>query len=87
MPTLQESSLDWEITEFEQWAVLAHYRGCQLPTGIDRLKQWWEVANRESVRAMPAQSDWRSVACGADIANSQEFYLERYAQLAQASKA
>ena len=58
---------------FEQWAVLAHYRGLQLPTGLDRLKQWWEtVANRESVRA---------------IANSQEFYLERYAQLAQARKA
>ena len=58
---------------FEQWAVLAHYRGCQLPTGLDRLKQWWEtVANRESVRA---------------IANSQEFYLERYGQLAQARKA
>lgn len=25
---------------FEQWAVLEHFRGCQLPTGIDRLKKW-----------------------------------------------
>ena len=58
---------------FEQWAVLAHYRGCQLPTGLDRLKQWWEtVANRESVRA---------------ITHSPEFYIERYAQFAQARKA
>jgi glutathione S-transferase len=54
---------------FEQLTVLEHFRGFQLPTGLDRLKQWWEtVANRESVRS---------------IANSQEFYLERYARLAQ----
>jgi glutathione S-transferase len=58
---------------FEQVAVLEHFRGFQFPTGLDRLKQWWEaVANRESVRA---------------IAKPEEFYLERYAQLAQARKA
>lgn len=52
---------------FEQLVVLEHFRGFQLPSGLDRLKQWWEtVANRESVRA---------------IANSQEFYIERYARL------
>lgn len=55
---------------FEQWAALEHFRGYPLPTGLDRLNQWQEaVANRESVRA---------------IAQSPEFYLERYAQLAQA---
>ena len=55
---------------FEQWAVLEHFRGCQFPSGLDRLKQWWEaVAERESVRT---------------IAKPPEFYLERYAQLAQA---
>jgi glutathione S-transferase len=58
---------------FEQLAVLEHFRGFQLPTGLNRLMQWWKtVANRESVRA---------------IANSPQFYLERYAQLAQAHKA
>jgi glutathione S-transferase len=58
---------------FEQLAVLEHFRGFKLPTGLDRLKQWWEtVANRESVRS---------------IANSPEFYLEHYARLAQLSKA
>jgi glutathione S-transferase len=52
---------------FEQLAVLEHFRGFKLPTGLDRLKQWQEaVENRESVRS---------------IANSQEFYLERYAQI------
>jgi glutathione S-transferase len=55
---------------FEQIAVLEHFRGFQLPSGLERLKQWWKaVANRESVRS---------------IAKSQEFYLERYTQFAQA---
>lgn len=55
---------------FEQWAVLTHYRGVQFPTGLDRLKRWWEtVSNRESVRS---------------IAHSQEFYIERYGHFAQA---
>ncbi len=37
---------------FEQWTVLAHYRGFQFPTGLDRLQQWWDaVAARDSVRA------------------------------------
>jgi glutathione S-transferase len=57
---------------FEQLNVLEHFLGFQLPPGLDRLKQWWEaVANRESVRL---------------IAKSQQFYLEGYAQLAQARK-
>jgi len=56
---------------FEQWAVLTHYRGMPFPTGLDRLKLWWQaVANRESVRS---------------IAHSQEFYIERYGHFAQAS--
>ncbi len=55
---------------FEQWAVLEHFRGYQLPPGLDRLKQWWEaVAARESVRA---------------IAKPPELYIQRYAQFAQA---
>jgi glutathione S-transferase len=58
---------------FEQLAVLEHFRGFKLPTGLDRLKQWREiVANRESVRS---------------IANSQEFYLEHYTRLEQLRKA
>jgi glutathione S-transferase len=58
---------------FEQWAVLEHFRGVQLPTGLDRLKQWWEtMKNRESVRA---------------IAHPSAFYLEQYGQLEQARKA
>lgn len=58
---------------FEQWAVLEHFRGVQLPTRLDRLKQWWEtMATRASVRA---------------IAQAPEFYLERYGQLAQARNA
>ncbi len=57
---------------FEQFNVLEHFLGFQLPIGLDRLRKWWEtVANRESVRS---------------IAKSQEFYIERYAQLAQARK-
>jgi glutathione S-transferase len=55
---------------FEQLAVLEHFQGFQLPSGLERLKKWREaVANRESVRA---------------IAKPAEFYIERYAQLAQA---
>jgi glutathione S-transferase len=55
---------------FEQWTVLAHYRGFQFPHGLDRLKQWWEaVATRDSVQA---------------IAKSEDFYIQRYAQLDQA---
>jgi glutathione S-transferase len=58
---------------FEQWAVLEHFRGCQFPTGLDHLQHWWNtMATRESVRA---------------IAKSENFYLERYAQFAQARKA
>lgn len=54
---------------FEQWAVLEHFRGIQFPTGLDRLKQWWNtMANRGSVRA---------------IAQSSELYIEHYTQLAQ----
>jgi glutathione S-transferase len=54
---------------FEQLAVLEHFRGFQLPLGLDRLQEWWEtVAKRESVRS---------------IANPPEFYLERYGRLAQ----
>jgi glutathione S-transferase len=56
---------------FEQIAVLEHYRGFQMPPGLDRLKQWHAaLAERKSVRS---------------IANSPEFYLERYARLAQSS--
>ncbi|NJN58964.1 MAG: glutathione S-transferase family protein [Leptolyngbyaceae cyanobacterium SL_5_9] len=51
---------------FEQWTVLSHYRGFQLPNGLDRLKHWWEaVAMRDSVRA---------------IAQPQSFYIDHYAQ-------
>lgn len=53
---------------FEQLNVLEHFFGFQLPPELDRLKQWWTtVANRESVRS---------------LANSPEFYLERYARFA-----
>ncbi|MBW4691970.1 MAG: glutathione S-transferase family protein [Lyngbya sp. HA4199-MV5] len=57
---------------FEQWAVLEHFRGVPLPTGLDRLKQWWgTAANRESVRA---------------IARTSEFYIKQYGQLEQTRK-
>jgi glutathione S-transferase len=57
---------------FEQLAVLEHFLGFQVPKGIDRLKRWWgAVASRESVRS---------------IAKAQEFYIERYAPFAPASK-
>jgi glutathione S-transferase len=52
-----------------QLAVLEHFRGFQLPSGLEHLRKWWEaVANRDSVRS---------------IAKSQDFYLERYARFAQ----
>jgi glutathione S-transferase len=54
---------------FEQLAVLEHFRGFQWPSGLDRLQQWQAaVAQREAVKS---------------IANSPEFYLERYGRLAQ----
>jgi glutathione S-transferase len=54
---------------FEQINVLEHFRGFQLPLGLDRLQQWQAaVAQRESVRS---------------IAHPPEFYLEHYGQLAQ----
>lgn len=54
---------------FERWSALVHYRGFELPVGLDRLKLWGEtVSNRESVKS---------------IANSTEFYIERYARFAK----
>ena len=54
---------------FEQLAVLEHFRGFGLPSGLDRLQEWQAaVAQQESVRS---------------IANSPEFYLEHYGRLAQ----
>jgi glutathione S-transferase len=54
---------------FEQLAVLEHFRGFQLPSGLERLQDWQAaVAQRESVRS---------------IANPPEFYLEHYGRLAQ----
>jgi glutathione S-transferase len=54
---------------FEQLAVLEHFRGFQWPSGLDRLQQWQAaVAQQEAVKS---------------IANSPEFYLERYGRLAQ----
>jgi glutathione S-transferase len=54
---------------FEQLAVLEHFRGFQWPSGLDRLQQWQAaVAQREAAKS---------------IANSPEFYLERYGRLAQ----
>jgi glutathione S-transferase len=56
---------------FEQVAVLEKFRNFQFPTGLDRLQQWWEaMVNRESVR---------------EIANPPAFYLDKYAQYAQAA--
>lgn len=58
--------------DFSHWfllAVLEHFRGFQWPSGLDRLQQWQAaVAQREAVKS---------------IANSPEFYLERYGRLAQ----
>jgi glutathione S-transferase len=54
---------------FEQLAVLEHFRGFGLRSGLDRLQEWHTaVAQQDTVRS---------------IANSPEFYLERYGRLAQ----
>jgi glutathione S-transferase len=54
---------------FEQLAVLEHFRGFGLPSGLDRLQEWQTaVAALEAVRS---------------IAHPPEFYLERYGRLAQ----
>nr|WP_310417680.1 glutathione S-transferase family protein [Chamaesiphon sp. OTE_8_metabat_110] len=54
---------------FEQLAVLEHFRGFGLPSGLDRLQEWQAaLAQHEAVRS---------------IANSPEFYLEHYGRLAQ----
>jgi glutathione S-transferase len=54
---------------FEQLNVLEHFRGFQMPSGLDRLQEWWAaVAEREAVKS---------------IANPPEFYLEHYGRLAQ----
>jgi glutathione S-transferase len=53
---------------FEQLNVLEHFRGFQMPSGLDRLQEWWAaVAEREAVKS---------------IANPPEFYLEHYGRLA-----
>ncbi|GAA6624017.1 glutathione S-transferase family protein [Scytonema sp. NUACC26] len=55
---------------FERWAALEEYRGFQIPDELTRLQRWRQaVSQRESVRA---------------IANSKEFYLQRYARFAKA---
>jgi glutathione S-transferase len=54
---------------FEQIAVLEHFRGFGWPSGLDRLQEWHAaVAQHAAVRS---------------IANSPEFYLERYGRLVQ----
>ncbi len=58
-----------EIEIYSADRILAHSRGFQWPSRLDRLQQWQAaVAQRESVRS---------------IANAPEFYLERYGRLAQ----
>lgn len=53
---------------FEQLSALTHYRGFQMPSGLERLQRWRDaVASRESVQA---------------IAKSQEFYIASYARFA-----
>lgn len=53
---------------FERWAALKKYRDFPLPAEFARLKQWKHaLKERESVKA---------------IANSKEFYIERYAKFA-----
>ncbi|WP_228059247.1 glutathione S-transferase family protein [Nostoc sp. LEGE 06077] len=53
---------------FERWAALKKYRDFPLPAEFARLKQWKHaLKERESVKA---------------IANSKEFYIERYARFA-----
>jgi glutathione S-transferase len=54
---------------FEQLVVLERFRDFQLPTGLNRLRQWREaVALRPSVQS---------------VARSPDFYLERYGRLAE----
>jgi glutathione S-transferase len=54
---------------FEQINVLEHFRGLQLPPGLERIQQWQAaVAQRASVKS---------------IAHPPEFYLEHYWRLAQ----
>jgi glutathione S-transferase len=53
---------------FEQITILEHFRGFQLPAGLDRLQHWWAaVADRQSVRS---------------IAKAPDFYIEHYAHFA-----
>ncbi|ABA24608.1 Glutathione S-transferase-like protein [Trichormus variabilis ATCC 29413] len=53
---------------FERWPALKHYRGLALPEEFTRLRRWKKaVKQRDSVVA---------------IANSKEFYIERYARFA-----
>ena len=53
---------------FERWAALEEFRNFQIPAELTRLQRWRDaVSQRESVRA---------------IANSKEFYLQRYARFA-----
>ncbi|MEH1903955.1 MAG: glutathione S-transferase family protein [Nostoc sp.] len=53
---------------FERWSALKHYRGLALPEEFTRLRQWKKaLKQRDSVVA---------------IANSKEFYIERYARFA-----
>ncbi|MEH1910835.1 glutathione S-transferase family protein [Nostoc sp.] len=53
---------------FERWPALKHYRGFGIPEEFTRLRQWKKaLKQRDSVVA---------------IANSKEFYIERYARFA-----
>ncbi|MFN6570785.1 glutathione S-transferase family protein [Dendronalium sp. ChiSLP03b] len=53
---------------FERWPALKHYRGFALPEEFTRLRQWKHaLKQRDSVVA---------------IANSKEFYIERYSRFA-----
>ncbi|KAF3886441.1 MULTISPECIES: glutathione S-transferase family protein [Nostocales] len=53
---------------FERWVALKEYRGFQIPSELTRLRQWKHaLKERDSVKA---------------IANSKEFYLQRYAKFA-----
>ncbi|MEH1958956.1 MAG: glutathione S-transferase family protein [Nostoc sp.] len=53
---------------FERWSALKHYRGLAIPEEFTRLHRWKKaLKQRDSVVA---------------IANSKEFYIERYARFA-----
>lgn len=55
---------------FERLPALEHYRGFKLPSQFTRLQRWQDaVSQRETVQK---------------IANSKEFYIERYARFATA---